>query len=105
VLAQIREIILDYREATGPCKARMLAQKLWAGEDYVLQIDSHMRFCPGWDIQLVEWLTDCERRATYSKAVLSTYPPPFKVGHVELCPDCLQWMMLGLIFRSFGTRA
>ena len=40
---QVREIVLDYREATGPCKARRLCQSLWAGEPYVLQVDAHTR--------------------------------------------------------------
>ncbi|EIE25897.1 hypothetical protein COCSUDRAFT_60908 [Coccomyxa subellipsoidea C-169] len=75
---QIRQIIIPDREATGPCKARMLAQKLWAGEEYYLQIDSHMRFAPGWDEQLIHWLAACEQQAQFGKAVLSTYPPDFQ---------------------------
>jgi hypothetical protein len=43
VLLQVREVRLHYRSATGPCAARSLAQQLWAGEEYVLQIDAHMR--------------------------------------------------------------
>lgn len=77
---QIRQIILDYREATGPCKARMLAQKLWAGEQYLLQIDSHMRFTTGWDEALLQWLAECEAQAEHGKAVLSTYPPSYEVS-------------------------
>eukprot|EP00798_Chlamydomonas_sp_ICE-L_P021623 gene21623-28626_t len=42
-LKQIREIRIPWEEATGPCKARKLTQQLWSGEEYVLQIDSHMR--------------------------------------------------------------
>src|SRR4051812_4520844 len=30
--------------ARGPCWARHMGYRLWSGEDYVLQIDSHMRF-------------------------------------------------------------
>ena len=33
-----------YSTATGPCAARSMAQQLWMGEEYVLQIDAHMRF-------------------------------------------------------------
>ncbi len=40
---QVRQIVLPYGDAEGPCKARALAQTLWSGEEYVLQIDSHMR--------------------------------------------------------------
>ncbi|BDA44136.1 probable Egl nine homolog 3 at N-terminal half [Coccomyxa sp. Obi] len=75
---QMRQIIIPAKEATGPCKARMLSQKLWAGEDYWLQIDSHMRFVPGWDEHLIHWLAACEQNAQYGKAVLSTYPPEYE---------------------------
>ena len=78
--AQVREIRLDYREATGPCKARALAQALWAGEAFVLQLDAHMRFAPGWDASLVGWLRQAEAARPGSKPVLSTYPPGFEVA-------------------------
>ena len=76
---QIREIRLDFREATGPCKARALAQALWAGEAYVLQVDAHMRFGPGWDECLVRWLAQAEAATPHGRAVLSTYPPSYEV--------------------------
>lgn len=41
---QVREVRLHYSTATGPCAARALAQSLWAGEEFVLQVDAHMRF-------------------------------------------------------------
>jgi len=55
-----------------PCKARQLAQSLWDGEEFYLQLDAHMRFAPGWDAQLTTWLAAAEH--TSPKAVLSTYP-------------------------------
>ena len=75
----MREVRLDYREATGPCKARALAQALWAGEAFVLQLDAHMRFAPGWDTALTAWLQQAEAVRPGSKPVLSTYPPGFEV--------------------------
>ena len=83
--AQVREIRLDYREATGPCKARTLAQKLWAGEEYYLQLDAHMRFTPGWDEDLIQWLHGIEIERPGSKPVLSTYPPGYEVR--PSCPS------------------
>ena len=43
--------ILDipYTEAQGVCWARNLVQQLYNGEEYTLQIDSHMRFVKDWD--------------------------------------------------------
>lgn len=70
----IRTIILDYRDATGPCYARYLAQSLHRGEEYVLQIDSHMRFRPNWDSYLIAALNRCE---SPQKSILTAYPPPY----------------------------
>jgi [Skp1-protein]-hydroxyproline N-acetylglucosaminyltransferase len=70
----LRTIILDYRFATGPCYARHLAQSLHRGEDYILQIDSHMRFRRNWDVYLLNQLQKCPNP---SKTVLTTYPPGY----------------------------
>ncbi|CAM9305152.1 unnamed protein product [Choristocarpus tenellus] len=44
---QRRVLRMPAGDAAGPCWARHIAQSLWRGEDYYLQIDSHMRFRPG----------------------------------------------------------
>lgn len=38
MVVQVRQVILDAGEATGPCKARALAQQLWDGEEFYLQV-------------------------------------------------------------------
>ena len=40
---------------TAP-RARNLAQSLWRGEAYTLQVDSHMKFEPDWDSKLINML-------------------------------------------------
>ncbi|CAN0082941.1 unnamed protein product [Discosporangium mesarthrocarpum] len=45
---RIRTLHMPAEHAAGPCWARRVAQSLWRGEEYYLQIDSHMRFRPGW---------------------------------------------------------
>ncbi|KAL3790475.1 hypothetical protein HJC23_012031, partial [Cyclotella cryptica] len=84
-----RSITMDYRQATGPCYARHLAQTLHRGEDYILQIDSHMRFRPNWDAYLIHQLKKCHMPTSlgtppminYSsdkpRAVLTAYPPNY----------------------------
>lgn len=37
------QVRLHWKEAEGPCKARALAASLWNEEEFVLQIDAHMR--------------------------------------------------------------
>jgi len=55
--------ILDvpHQESKGVCWARNQVQQLYEGEMYTLQIDSHMRFAPNWDeemIQMIKQLQD-----------------------------------------------
>ena len=68
----VRVLALHARDAQGPCYARYLCQSLWRGEDYVLQIDSHMRFRPNWDVYLIETLPS-------GKSMLSTYPVGYRL--------------------------
>ena len=74
-----RSISMDHRLATGPCYARHLAQTLHRGEDYVLQIDSHMRFRPNWDVYLIQQLNKCNPSINNKppRAVLTAYPPNY----------------------------
>ena len=50
-LSQVRLAPLDAR---GPCWARAIAMSLHDGEEWFLQLDSHMDFDPGWDERLIE---------------------------------------------------
>ena len=42
-----------YSDAKGVCWARNQVQQLYDGEEYTLQIDSHMRFEKDWDDTLI----------------------------------------------------
>lgn len=53
--------------------ARSRMQKLWQGETYTLQIDSHMRFVQGWDELLLDMLATIES----DKPILTAYPPAY----------------------------
>ena len=53
---QFRILDIPASEAKGCCWARAQAQGLYRGEDYVLQLDSHHRFEPGWDETLIEMM-------------------------------------------------
>ena len=72
--AHVRTLSLPHTEAKGPIFARHLAASLYAGEDFVLQIDSHMRFRGNWDAYLVALLRCVEEEQGTNKVVLSTYP-------------------------------
>lgn len=70
----IRVANFTHLEAKGPTFARYHASKLWRGEEFYLQIDSHLKFEQDWDKTLIE-----QMRATGDpKAVLGHYPPTEK---------------------------
>lgn len=72
---QIRVLYLHENESLGPAMARYYASKLWGGETYFAQTDSHLEFYQGWDELYVN-----ELKATkaHPKSVLSSYPPGFQ---------------------------
>ena len=70
---QTRCLSYDARTSLGACWAKSEAQSLWNGEDYVLNIDSHMRFSHGWDVLMIETLRECG----VPLPVLSTYPASY----------------------------
>jgi [Skp1-protein]-hydroxyproline N-acetylglucosaminyltransferase len=74
--SNLRSITLDYKDATGPCYARYLAQSLHRGEEYILQIDSHMRMRPKWDEYLIQQLLKCEDP---QNSILTTYPAGYSL--------------------------
>ena len=66
----IRALHMDESESLGPYMARYFASKLWNGESWFLQIDSHTTFAKHWDVQSIQML----QKAPSDKPVLSHYP-------------------------------
>ncbi len=66
----IRVTNFSYMQAKGPTFARHYASRLWQGEEYYLQIDSHLKFEQDWDATLLE-----QMRMAGPKAVLGGYSP------------------------------
>ena len=65
---------VDAADSRGACWARSQAQGFYDGEDFLLQIDSHMRAVQHWDDLLLQTWRDCND----PKAVLSVYPNGFQ---------------------------
>jgi hypothetical protein len=77
---RFRLIDAHWRESRGPCWARAEIMRLWDGEDFYFQIDSHMRFADEWDVTLL-------RQAELSGSetpVLTSYCPGFTPGQGRL---------------------
>ena len=75
---QIRVLYIHETESLGPAVARYYASKLWGGETYFMQVDSHLLYADEWDQKYID-----ELRVTsnYPKSVLSSYPPGFQNVH------------------------
>lgn len=74
----IRLLDIQAKDARGCHWARYIAQLLWEGEDFYLQLDSHMRFTKHWDTQMREQLALCSKRSP--KPVLSNYGRPYSLS-------------------------
>jgi [Skp1-protein]-hydroxyproline N-acetylglucosaminyltransferase len=70
----VLHVEMHYSQATGPCFARHLAESLWRGEEYFLQIDSHMRFRQNWDAYLIRMHFVCIDELKSNRPILTTYP-------------------------------
>ncbi|MEO8836251.1 MAG: GlcNAc-transferase family protein [Caldimonas sp.] len=71
--AQVRSVDVRAELSEGACWARQQAFSLWRGEEYVLSIDAHSRFEPGWDELLLGMLSQCPS----DRPLLTTYPAPY----------------------------
>ncbi len=71
-----RVIDTYYKKSKGACWARHEAQKLYAGEDYVLQIDSHMRFSQGWDLICIDGIRQLQQKGN-RKVIISNLMPSY----------------------------
>jgi hypothetical protein len=60
---------VPWAESQGLCWARARLQKLWEGEEFTLQLDSHHRFTPGWDAELLAML----EQTGSAKPILTSY--------------------------------
>ncbi len=69
----IRINSIPYTEAKGPTYARYLCSKLWNGEEYYFQIDSHTRLVKDWDEKLINMNKKLSEKN--KKNVISHYPP------------------------------
>ena len=61
---------LPHTDARGPTYARYICSHLWNGEEYFLQIDSHMKFFKDWDEKII----NNYKNIGDEKAIISSYP-------------------------------
>lgn len=93
---QVRVVRYHVKDCKGAGWARNEAQALYNGEQYVLQIQAHMRFEPGWDETLIHMLKRCPSDKPIITAYLAPYDPP---DNLRQYPNAL----LRTRIRELGT--
>jgi hypothetical protein len=72
----IRLLTIHPENRPGVYKLRNILNKLYAGEDYYMSIDSHTPFAKNWDSELINLLESFEDK----KTVLQSYEPDYEEG-------------------------
>lgn len=75
----ISYIKMDSKDARGVGYARKIAMGLYCGQDFYLQLDSHMRLAKNWDSELVSMYENCVETTANKKIILSQFPAPYEV--------------------------
>jgi glycosyltransferase involved in cell wall biosynthesis len=73
---RFRILNIPYTESKGVCWARNQVQQLYGGEDYTLQIDSHMRFEKNWDDEMIKMIKQLQKKG-HKKPLLTGYVSSF----------------------------
>lgn len=74
--SRFRIIDINYLDSKGVCWARNAVQQLYENETYTLQLDSHHRFAPHWDTDLINMLVDLQKQGS-PKPLITAYIPSF----------------------------
>ena len=92
--------VLDYHwsKSKGLCWARSEIQKLWEGEEYTLQLDSHHRFLQDWDVELIEMM----KLTGSEKPILTSYAGMYRPSDNTLL-NVEPYKMVASNFTPGGT--
>ena len=89
---RFRVVDVLYSESKGVCWARNQVQQLYGGEDYTLQIDSHMRFEKNWDDELINMIQNLQERG-FEKPLLTGYVSSFDPDNDPKGRTMVPWRM------------
>lgn len=64
-------------ENIGLQQSRYIANEFYNGEDYYLQIDSHMRFTKNWDLEAISMIKNYLNMGI-QKPLITAYPPAYQ---------------------------
>lgn len=83
---------IPWNESKGVCWARNAVQQLYTGETYTFQIDSHMRFTPGWDTIAIDMIKQLQNMG-YEKPLLTAYTSSFDPDNDPAARQLDPWYM------------
>ncbi len=86
-LPQCRTVLIEADSAQGIGYARYKAHLMHEEEEYYLQIDSHMKFLPGWDTMCIEMLNECESNKPFLTAYFTDHRAEEDPGAYRLAAD------------------
>lgn len=89
---------VPWRQSRGLGWARARLQKMWEGEEFTLQLDSHHRFIQDWDVLLRE---DCEATGS-PKPIITTYAGTYDPAGTQ-APATEPYCMVADKFTPHGT--
>lgn len=72
-----RIIEKKWDKSLGVCRARHNLQKLYDGEEFYFQLDSHHRFVQDWDVKIKKCFNDLKKDG-YKKPIISSYLPSYE---------------------------
>jgi len=73
---RFRILNIPYTESKGVCWARHQVQQLYGGEEYTIQIESHMRFEKNWDEEMIKMIKQLQKKG-HKKPLLTGYVSSF----------------------------
>ena len=99
---QFRIFEIHWTESKGLGWARAITQSLYQGEQYTIQIDSHHRFIPSWDSELIQMYSNLVQKR-YSKPIITTYANVYEPKKDDYINSKVPYKMVGTAFSSYGT--
>lgn len=90
--SHVSEIWMPPQNAKGAGFARSEAQKMYNGEDWFLQVDSHSRFDKGWDTQFINMYEAISSATGNERIILSHFPKAYiREGNVDTYIDTFKY--------------
>jgi hypothetical protein len=90
---RFRILDIPYSDSKGVCWARHQVQQLYKGEEYTMQIDSHMRFEKNWDDEFIKMVKQLQKDG-YKKPLLTGYVSSFDPDNDPAARVTEPWRMV-----------